>query len=352
MPARTTSAVVPSTAYDVIDLLPGGPPQGPLRDELARGLTAPAKRTTPTWLYDAVGSDLFERITTLPEYYPTRCEREILSAHAADAVALADCTDVVELGSGSSLKTELLLDALTTLTATRRSAAGPVGYVALDVSDDALRDACERTALTYPQVRVHAVRTDFTTQLGAALEAVPATGPRLVAFLGGTIGNFEPAARGRFLAGLRRALRPGDHLLLGADLVKSPAVLLPAYDDAAGVTTAFDLNLLTVLNRAFDGDFDPARFRHRAVWDTEREWIEMRLRSEVAQTVTLRTLHLQVAFAAGEELRTEVSAKFRRTGLTAELDVAGFGARRWWTDPAGLFSLSLWQARPLSHSSV
>jgi L-histidine N-alpha-methyltransferase len=320
--------------YTFADHLPEDFAAAALRADVLAGLTGPVKFLPPTWLYDKVGSELFEEITRLPEYYPTRAEREILVAHARDAVALSGCDALVELGSGSSLKTTLLLDALVASPSTVRGAR----YTALDVSEDALREACDRIGARYPGLSLGAVRADFTTQL----DALPTGGRRLVAFLGGTVGNLEPAPRARFLRGLRERLRPGDHLLLGADLVKSPDVLVPAYDDAAGVTAAFDLNVLEVLNRVLDGDFARDDFGHVAVWDAEHEWIEMRLRARRAHTVTLAALDLRVPFASGEEIRTEVSAKFRRAGLAAELGRAGFTPGAWWTDGAGRFSLSLW----------
>ncbi len=325
------------TGYSYADLLPDDYAERALRADVLAGLCGPgAKTMPPTWLYDKVGSELFEEITRLPEYYPTRAEREILTTRAAEAVALAGCDTLVELGSGSSLKTELLLDAL--VGRSDRAPGERESYVALDVSEDALRGACARIVSRYPAISVHAVRADFTTQVSLP----PNRNRRLVAFLGGTIGNFEPAARARFLAAVRDRLAPGDHLLLGADLVKAADILVPAYDDAAGVTAAFDLNLLDVLNAAFDGDFRRDDFRHRAVWDVEQEWIEMRLRAKRAHTVTLAALGHQVSFAAGEEIRTEVSAKFRQEGLERELRAAGFARRAWWTDRAGQFSLSLW----------
>ena len=186
---------------------------------------------------------------------------------------------------------------------------------------------------------MHALVADFEHQLAL----LPRDGRRLVAFLGGTIGNFEPLARAAFLAALRCELEPGEGFLLGADLVKSASVLVPAYDDAAGVTAAFNRNVLDVLNSGLGADFDSSCFEHVAVWDDQAEWIEMRLRSTRDQTVRVAALGLDVAFAAGEELRTEISAKFRREGLERELTAAGFEANGWWTDAEGRFSVSLWR---------
>jgi L-histidine N-alpha-methyltransferase len=312
-----------------------------LRADVRRGFTATPKQLPPRWFYDKIGSELFEEITRLPEYYPTRSEREILERHAADLARAAGCDTLVELGSGSSVKTRLLLDALG---AARPEASAPLRYVAVDVSEDALRGAADGLAQDRPDLAVTIVRADFETQLG--LLAPEGGGRRMVAFLGGTIGNLEPAPRARFLTAVRGMLRPGEHLLLGADLVKSPDVLVPAYDDAAGVTAAFNLNVLDVLNRRLGGDADRADFAHLARWDPDAEWIEMRLRARRSLQVRFRELDLEIAFAAGEDLRTEISAKFRREPLTAELRAAGFGEEGWWTDARALFSLSLWRALP------
>jgi L-histidine N-alpha-methyltransferase len=280
---------------------------------------------------DARGSELFERITELPEYYPTRAEREILATRSGEIAAASGARTLVELGSGSSEKTRHLLDALPALAA----------YVPVDVSESALAQAGRALVEERPGLGVHALIADFTAPL--TLPTTP--GPRLVAFLGGTIGNLLPAERARFLASVRALLAPGDGLLLGTDLVKDERVLVRAYDDAAGVTAAFNRNVLTVINRELGADFDPEAFEHVALWDAGREWIEMRLRSRTAQTVKVPALSLAVDFAAGEELRTEVSAKFRKEGVTAELAAAGLGLTHWWTDEQGRFALSLSVAR-------
>lgn len=304
-----------------------------LRRDAAAGLTSRPKVLPPKWFYDKTGSELFERITTLPEYYPTRAEREILAARAGEIVAATGCRTLVELGSGSSEKTRLLLSALT---AAHKDGAG---YVALDVSEDALRDACQALADDYPGLAVTGVCADFETQLDTLPDDA---GGRLVVFLGGTIGNLDPEQRAGFFADLRRGLGPRDRFLLGADLVKSPDVLVPAYDDAAGVTAAFNHNVLDVLNNGLGADFRHEDFEHVAVWDAEHEWIEMRLRAVRDVLVGLPAVGLVVAFDAGEELRTEISAKFRRERLTGELATAGFTPAGWWTDEESRFSLSLW----------
>lgn len=269
-----------------------------LRADVLHGFNRSPKELPPKWFYDARGSELFEEITRLPEYYPTRAEREILKERAAEIAAATGARTLVELGSGSSEKTRFLIDALL---------PGLDSYVPVDVSESALTGAAESLLAARPELRVHALVADFTR--GLALPGTP--GPRLVAFLGGTIGNLLPGERRTFLRSVRAMLTPGDALLLGTDLVKDEATLVAAYDDAAGVTAAFNKNVLAVIDRELGADFDPDAFEHVAVWDREREWIEMRLRARRALTVKIPELDLVVPFAAGEEMRTEVSAKFR-----------------------------------------
>jgi L-histidine Nalpha-methyltransferase len=304
-----------------------------LRAEARAGLTARPKWVSPKWFYDAVGSDLFEEITRLPEYYPTRAEREILVARAAEIAAVTDARALVELGSGSSEKTRLLLSAL-------REHGTLEEFVPLDVSPSALTEAAKAIMAGYPGLRVHGVVGDFTEHLGL----LPGTPPRVVAFLGGTIGNLIPEERGKFFASVRDVLNAGEWLLLGTDLVKDPDVLVRAYDDAQGVTAEFNRNVLRVINRTLDADFDPDDFEHVALWNAEEEWIEMRLRALRPVKAHVAALSLDVGFDEGEELRTEVSAKFRREGVTRELAAAGFELHRWWTDSAGRFALSLARA--------
>jgi L-histidine Nalpha-methyltransferase len=304
-----------------------------LRHDVRAGLSANPKTLPPKWFYDERGSALFEQITELPEYYPTRAERSILVARAADIADRTKARTLVELGAGSAAKTRLLLDAL--------AQAGTLDqYVPVDVSVSMLVDAGEALSREYPDLTVHAVAADFEHHL----DRVPDGGPGLTAFLGGTIGNFEPAARAEFLAALRSGMDPGDWLLLGTDLVKDPAVLVSAYDDAAGVTAEFNRNVLHVINRELRADFDVDAFRHIAVWDAEAEWIEMRLESLTDQKVRLAELDLTVGFGQGEQVRTEISAKFRESGVRAELAAAGFAMQDWWTDDEGRFALSLSRA--------
>ncbi|MEU9984368.1 L-histidine N(alpha)-methyltransferase [Streptomyces sp. NPDC050856] len=303
-----------------------------LRADVLSGLTRTRKELPPKWFYDARGSELFEEITRLPEYYPTRAEREILLARAPEIAAAAGARTLVELGSGSSEKTRHLIDAML---------PGLDSYVPVDVSESALTGAAEALTADLPGLRVHALVADFTR--GLALPGTP--GPRLVAFLGGTIGNLLPAERAVFLRSVRSLLAPGDGLLLGTDLVKDERTLVAAYDDEAGVTAEFNKNVLAVLARELGADVDPADFDHVAVWDPEREWIEMRLRARQALTVKIPELDLVVPFAAGEELRTEVSAKFRQATVRGELAAAGLELTRWWTDEEGRYALSLATAR-------
>ncbi|MEU0058209.1 L-histidine N(alpha)-methyltransferase [Streptomyces sp. NPDC006334] len=313
--------------FQITRTLPKDATGAALRADVLSGLTATPKTLPPKWFYDAHGSELFEQITELPEYYPTRAEREILLDRAGEIAAASGARTLVELGSGSSEKTRHVIDALTGLRA----------YVPVDVSESALTGAGEALAAERPDLEVHALVADFTAPL--TLPDIP--GPRLLAFLGGTIGNLLPDERTVFLDSVRALLAPGDALLLGTDLVKDEEVLVRAYDDAAGVTAAFDKNVLSVVNRELGADFDLDAFAHVALWDAENEWIEMRLRSLAEQTVKIRALDLAVDFAADEELRTEVSAKFREDGVRSELRSAGMELTHWWTDREARFALSL-----------
>ena len=318
------------TVPEIVRLLPPGFLGEALRIDALAGLTSSPKRLPPKWFYDDRGSELFEEITRLPEYYLTRAEREILRGRAAEIASASGARTLVELGSGSAEKTGLLLDALRHRGTLRR-------YVPVDVSEAALVAAGRRVRDAYPDLTVQAVVSDFEEHLGLPA----ADGPRLVAFLGSTIGNLVPAQRAEFLVSLRAGLRGGDTLLLGTDLVKDPGTLVAAYDDAAGVTAAFNKNVLNVLNRELDGDFDLPAFEHVAAWDNANEWIEMRLRSLTEQNVKLAAADLSVTFGEGEEMRTEVSAKFRAEGVRAELAESGFEMRAWWTDAEGRFALSV-----------
>jgi L-histidine Nalpha-methyltransferase len=303
-----------------------------LRAEARRGLTATPKQLPPKWFYDQRGSALFDEITRLPEYYLTRREREILVQRADEIAAVTRAASLVELGSGTSEKTRLLLDALVRRGGVRR-------FQPFDVCLPAVQEAGTVLVRDYPGLSVHALVGDFHQHVGL----LPATGDRrLVIFLGSTIGNFDVAERRAFFATLHDVLRPGDAFLVGADLIKDPGRLDAAYNDAAGVTAAFNKNVLRVLNRDLGADFDEDRFDHVAGYDRERELVDIRLRARAAHRVRVGALGLEVAFAAGEELHTEISTKFSRAGLERELGAAGFVPARWWTDRAGDFSLSLW----------
>jgi L-histidine N-alpha-methyltransferase len=301
-----------------------------LRQDVADGLTAFPKTLPPKWFYDERGSRLFEEITRLVEYYPTRRERAILAERAGDIAALTGAQTLLELGAGSGEKTRLLLDALRD---------GLRTYIPVDVSGDFLVQTAGQISAEYPGLRVHAVVADYERHL----KMLPTGERRLIAFLGGTLGNLEPRERVQFLAAIRATMNDGDALLLGADLVKSPQRLVRAYDDARGVTADFNRNVLRVINRELDAEFAVDRFEHVAVWDAIEERIEMRLRSTRAQTVRVGALDLVVEFAAGEEMRTEISAKFSRERLESDANAAGLRIDQWWTDRDGDFVLSLLQ---------
>jgi L-histidine N-alpha-methyltransferase len=301
-----------------------------LRSDVATGLTSTPKELPPKWFYDERGSNLFDEITRLPDYYPTRCERSILDARAGEVARLSGADTLIELGSGTSEKTHLLLDALAGEGRLER-------IVAFDVSEATLRQAAVALAGEYPDVAVHAVVGDFERHL----PTLPRGGRRLVAFLGGTIGNLAPKQRAQFLSELAAVLEPGDSLLLGTDLVKDTARLEAAYDDPGGVTADFNRNVLRVVNRELGADFVPEGFDHVARFDPDEEWIEMWLRSPAPQQVRVAALDLSVSFQAGEAVRTEISAKFRRPGVEAELGDADLALARWWTDADGDFAVSL-----------
>ena len=307
--------------------------RGALERDVRAGLTAPHKSLPPVWFYDARGSELFDEITRLPEYYLTRAERRLLESHAAELAALSSADTLVELGAGTCDKSRVLLDALAARGTLRR-------FVGLDVDEDALRGAGEALAARYDGLEV----TGLVADLELHLDRIPAGGRRLVAFLGSTIGNLPPADRDAFLGRLAAVLEPDDHVLIGTDLVKAVPRLLAAYDDAAGVTAAFNRNVLRVLGRELDADADPDAFDHVALWDAGNEWIEMRLRARSAQRVTVAALGLAADFAAGEELRTEISAKFRPASFAAELAAHGLEVAGSFRDPAGDFAV--WLARP------
>jgi L-histidine Nalpha-methyltransferase len=301
-----------------------------LRRDVRTGLAQIPKSLPPKWFYDSVGSDLFDQITRLPEYYPTRAEARILRARSVEIATASAADTLVELGSGTSEKTRMLLDALRDSGSLRR-------FIPFDVDAGMLNAAGSAIQREYPGIEIDAVCGDFEEHLGK----IPRVGRRLVAFLGSTIGNLTPGPRADFLSALSDMLRPGDSLLLGTDLVKNVGRLVRAYDDSAGVTAKFNRNVLAVVNRELDADFDLDAFEHVARWNVAQERIEMWLRASSAQRVQIAALDLAVDFAAGEEMLTEVSCKFRPDGVEAELAAAGLRRTHWWTDPAGDFGLSL-----------
>jgi L-histidine N-alpha-methyltransferase len=313
-----------------------------LRADVRAGLTATPKTLPPKYFYDERGSMLFDEITRLPEYYPTRAETSILRRRAAEIAELSRCESLVELGSGTSTKTGLLLRALLDRGTLRE-------FIPLDVDSAVLAEAAQMLGAQYPGLRLAPFVGDFEHDL----HAVPPGGRRMIAFLGSTIGNLEPAARTSLLAEVASTLGADDTFLLGTDLVKDVGRLVRAYDDAAGVTAEFNRNVLYVVNRELGADFKPSCFRHVALWDPENEWIEMRLRAVGDQQVTISDLALTVDFAAGEDLRTEISAKFRADGVRAELAAAGLQTVRFWTDQDGDFGLTLARLarRPDPHQS-
>jgi L-histidine Nalpha-methyltransferase len=301
-----------------------------LEQDVRTGLSAAPKTLSPTWFYDEEGSRLFEEITGLDEYYPTRAERALLGRHAVEVAGIAGADTLVELGAGSCDKTRLLLDAL--------AARGPLRqYVPFDVSDQFLFAAATGVADDYPGLNVHAVVGDFHRHL----DRIPTEGRRLVAFLGGTIGNLRPEERRRFFFDLNCTMAASDHLLIGTDQVKDPSRIVAAYDDARGVTAEFNRNVLRVLNRTLGADFHLDRFAHVVRWDPRARWIEMRLRSACDQDVSIADLAMTVHFAEGEDLLTEISAKFTPDSIAAELAEAGYVVDRQWGAEEGEFLLTL-----------
>lgn len=327
-PAPPSSALSDLIVVDVH--LGPGELAGAMREEARQGLTATPKTLSPKWLYDEAGCQLFDEITRLDEYYPTRREREILAGRAGEIAEATGADTLIELGSGTSEKTRLLLDAFAAAGTLRR-------FIPFDIAEPTLRSAAAAVAEEYPGTTVHAVVGDFGRHIGH----LPEGGRRLVAFLGSTIGNLDAAERSRMFGEIAANLGPGDSFLLGCDLVKDVARLEAAYNDALGVTAAFNLNILSALNRALDARFDPELFSHVASWDAEEEWIDLRLRAEARHTVAIHGLGLEIGFEEGEEMRTEISAKFRPEKMAVELEQAGFRVGRFFTDAGSDFGLFL-----------
>jgi L-histidine Nalpha-methyltransferase len=300
--------------------------------DVRAGLCAYPKELAPKYFYDERGSELFEQITELPEYYPTRAEREILSHRSAEILAAAGSPGtLVELGSGSAAKTRHLLDAM-------REAGSLSTYVPVDISEEITQRTATELVGEYPGLAVRGLVCDFEQHL----ERIPAAdGTRMIAFLGGTVGNLYPRQRHAFLERIAALLGPGDHLLLGTDLIKDTARLEAAYDDSAGVTAEFNKNVLEVLNRELGADFDLDAFEHVARYDEEAERMDIRLRSLADQDVRLDGLDLEISFIAGEEMRTEISTKFTRERIESVYASADLELRGWFTDAAGDYALSL-----------
>ena len=296
-----------------------------LAADVRHGMELPQKEIPPKYFYDARGSELFEQITTLPEYYPTRCERALLNRHAPDIAASANADELVELGSGTASKTRALLYAMAGRGRLR-------SYVPFDCSESVVRECVELLEELFPGIWLHGVVGDFESHL----DKIPPGRDRLIAFLGGTIGNLYPLERSMFL---ERVGRPGDWLLLGTDLVKDVRLIEAAYNDEMGVTAEFNRNVLHAINRELEADFDPDAFEHVAFFDPENAWVEMRLRARSDQTVSIPGAEIEVEIAEGEEIRTEISAKFTPERIAEELDAAGFELQRFYTD--GLFGLTL-----------
>jgi L-histidine N-alpha-methyltransferase len=323
-------SAVPSSRVRIEKLLDPADRDAAFRDAALAGLDATPKRVPSIWLYDERGSLLFDEITRLPEYYLTRTERQILHDHAHEIARETRATTLVELGSGTSEKTRILLDAL--------AAAGTLRtFAPLDVSEEVLVASAKAIAEEYPDIDVHAIVGDYERHL----DALDSGAHRLFAFLGSTLGNFESDGRGRFLDALAASLKPADALLLGLDLVKEPTRLESAYNDGAGLSERFQRNGVAHLDRELRSDFSRARLEYRAFWDAEREWVDIGFDSAAAQVVTVPALGVDVELGEGERLRTQVSAKFRRKGFESELADAGLVLRRWWTDQSGGFALCL-----------
>jgi L-histidine Nalpha-methyltransferase len=310
----------------------------PIGAEVFSGLTEHPKTLSPWLFYDQAGSRLFEAITELPEYYVTRTERRILAQHAEEIVAAAAGgrdLSIIELGAGTATKTGLLLEAAVAL-------QGSVTYYPIDVSATALEEARTRLEADLPQVTVEPIVADYTEGMRQnRAEGAGSSGRRLVLYIGSSIGNFSPADALDLLRGVRAQLSPGDSLLLGTDMVKDPGMLLAAYDDAAGVTARFNMNMLVRINRELDASFDPELFRHQARWNEQQARIEMHLQSLVAQKVPIRALDMEVRFKLGETIHTENSHKFTDERVLALLTRAGFRLRHQWSDANRWFTVYL-----------
>lgn len=328
-----SDVLAPERRIRIDDRLNGTNGHG-LAEEVREGLSRPLKELPPKLFYDDRGSELFDRITQLPEYYPTRCEREILNRRAPEIVATSEAEELVELGSGFASKTRALLYAMAGAGTLRR-------YVPVDVSPLVVERCAEELCEIYPGLVVHGLIADF----GRDLQHIPDGERRMFAFLGGTVGNLHRDERLRFFSEIRDLMADDDTLLLGTDLVKDVEELEAAYNDSEGVTAEFNLNALEVLNRELDADFPPDRFEHVAFFNEDESWIEMRVRSLDDRVVRIEGAGIDVELGAGEEIRTEISTKFTRTGVAADLADAGLRLEQFWTDAGDRFGLGL--AAPL-----
>jgi gamma-glutamyl hercynylcysteine S-oxide synthase len=319
----------PSVRIHVFDVL------DTLAEDVREGLTGELKQLPPKYFYDERGSELFDRITALPEYYPTRCEREILNRRAPEIVRDSRAAEVVELGPGNASKTHALLYAMAGEGTLRR-------YVPLDVSQKTVESCAAELIELYPGLEIHGLVGDFDREL----ERVPAGQRRLFAFLGGTIGNLFPDERAAFLVRLRELMLPNDRLLIGTDLVKDRSVLEAAYNDSRGLTAEFNRNVLRVVNHGLGANFAPEAFEHVAFFDEANSWIELRLRANGVQSVRIEGADLELTFDDGEEIRTEVSTKFTREAVRTELQRAGLELDDFFTDGHGLFGLAVARRAP------
>jgi len=302
-------------------------------DELRAGLTAARPWISARWFYDDAGCDLFVRITDLDEYYQTRTEQQILDSAMNEIVATYGCDELVEIGSGAARKTRSILDCMERSGSLRR-------YIPFDISPGIIATSAGDIAAAYPGTRVHGIAGDFSRHL-SRIPRRPADGRRLVAFLGGTIGNLEPAGRRTMVRRLARLLRPGDALLLGTDLAHDPEVLVRSYDDAEGVTAAFNRNMIRHINHAFAGDADPDDFAHVACWNARASRIEMHLRARRDITWSIAGLGIVVPIEAGSTIRTEISCKFTRESVAAMYADAGLDLASWHEDPLGRYAVSV-----------
>ena len=301
-----------------------------LEKDVREGFAKSLKELPSKWLYDERGSELFEEITMLEEYYLTRREREILSTYAKEIAEITQADTLVELGSGNSEKTLILLEAMNELGHCSR-------FVPFDVSESALEASIKTVTKAHSKIEVHGVLGDFHHHL----EKIPHYGKSLIIFLGGTIGNFRPTERKEFISSVVSSMDSGDYFLLGTDLVKDKETLEAAYNDSKGVTAEFNLNMLRVLNQELDGDFKLGNFSHRSFYNEDEQWIEMRLKSECQQEVVLDKLNMCVSFSPGEEILTEISAKFLKVEIAEELEAVGFQVEQQWTDVAGDYLITL-----------